>query len=198
MSNTLSQVKKEESNGGFWSSVGNGLLSAASSILPMLLDPEEPSSEIDSSTSSSTNIDKDCYVLQIQRAIRVLQKLQAVADLDVISQFVNLLSAEVADQRLLENEFTTPTKAITNAALRDTPDEAVGEAHLTMTDRTITRVQHNIALKNFAKVNKLKAKGLKPVHVPCIESSLANQISDSVIKLNPKSRASTRKDPQKL
>lgn len=41
IANTLKQVKKEESGGGFWSSVGNGLMSAASTILPMLLDPEE-------------------------------------------------------------------------------------------------------------------------------------------------------------
>lgn len=137
-------------------------------------------------------------MLQIQRTIRTLQRLQAVADLDIIGQVVNLLATEISNQRLLENEFTVPTKAITGAALKDTPDEVVGEAHLAMTDRTITRVQHNIALKNFAKVNKLKAKGLKPVDMPIVDSSLANQVADSVIRLNPKSKASTRKDPQKL
>jgi len=129
----------------------------------MLLDPEETSSETGISSTQSATIDKDCYVLELQRTIRMLRKLQAVADVEVVDEVINLFGTEIAMQREDMDLFTRPTKNLQNAALTEKPLTLLTEAHMAPTDRTISTVQHNIALKNFAKVNQLKAKGLRVI-----------------------------------
>jgi len=194
--NTLQQVQEAESSGGFWSSLGNGLLSAAETILPMLLDPEPSGSEIDSSTGQSRPIDRDCYEIQLQRAIRTLQKLNAVADLDIITQVVNMLATEITQQRQAGSEFITPTKAIQTATLKETPSGVLMEMHMVPADRTITRVQHNIVLKNFAKQNQLRAKCLKVQGGSAIARSSLVNLLPSMPKSARKKAASSNKDPQ--
>lgn len=134
-------------------------------------------------------------MLQIQRTIRALQKLSTVVDVGVIDQFTNLLAKEIMIQRASTEEYVNPTDTLQDATLRDVPNMQLTDGHMVMADSIISRTQHTIAIKNFAKLNKLKAKPLKEIpNVP--HTNMVNQLPQKPKRLDQKRKDYSNKDPQ--